>query len=519
MKQKTDVASRRSKHQKGEDASVESLKTQRRRKKLVMDPNVETEDTEVREPEVQEENDDDVREPEVQEENDDDVREPEVQEPSVETTPNVETEDTQHSTKAGETEHPPTKTKRPRGLTRMSNVAKNHDDKIEVEFISVGEHVGVGSVTLSPFLGVLVREHVPVLLGDWRHLDEQTRDRMWEQIQVRFNLTETWQKESVFKQMGCIWRSSKSRLVSLVRAIGCKEQLINLKPSNVHSVSAWMNWVKTKKSKDFKVQSDKFRELRRSHIPHTTSRKGMVRLAHEMKKKSSDPTKVTRSKVWVAGHTHSDGRLVRPEFEETIDKIKSIDSRMESTASMSVEDDAVSQVLGKDKPGRIRGMGRGVTATKLAFMHARDSHVQKLEAKQAELVDVVCGLQDQVRGLTTSKNKQRDDVSNSEVSDLCKGGPRCQILDWCSMDDFVIGEGEFCSAEPTYKIGRIPLGPNAAAILVKSVIDEEASVWRPTSTVTKIGQAVGLKIAWQFDKIILDELGTLRRLIRLLIHR
>lgn len=77
---------------------------------------------------------------------------------------------------------------------------------------------------------------------------------------------------------------------------------------------------------------------------------------------------------------------------------------MESTASMSVKDDAVSQVLGKDKPGRIRGMGRGVTATKLAFMHARDSHVQKLEAKQAELVDVVRGLQDQVRGLTTSKN-------------------------------------------------------------------------------------------------------------------
>lgn len=33
---------------------------------------------------------------------------------------------------------------------------------------------------------------------------------------------------------------------------------------------------------------------------------------------SSDPRKVTRSKVWVAGHTHSDGRPVKPEFEETI---------------------------------------------------------------------------------------------------------------------------------------------------------------------------------------------------------
>jgi len=27
---------------------------------------------------------------------------------------------------------------------------------------------------------------------------------------------------------------------------------------------------------------------------------------------------VTRSKVWIAGHTHSDGRPVKPEFAETI---------------------------------------------------------------------------------------------------------------------------------------------------------------------------------------------------------
>lgn len=77
-------------------------------------------------------------------------------------------------------------------------------------------------------------------------------------------------------------------------------------------------------------------------------------------------------------------------------------------------------------------------------------------------------------------------------------------MDWCSPDDVIIGEGEFCSAEQNYKIGRIPLGRNAGAILVKSVIDAEASVWRPTTTVTTLGQAVGTKIAWQLDKLILD---------------
>lgn len=73
------------------------------------------------------------------------------------------------------------------------------------------------------------------------------------------------------------------------------------------------------------------------------------------------------------------------------EKVKSIDSEMESTAAANVREDAVSQVLGKDKPGRLRGMGRGYTFTKLAFLQARDSHVQKLEATQAELL---CKIED-----------------------------------------------------------------------------------------------------------------------------
>ncbi|CAA7022586.1 unnamed protein product [Microthlaspi erraticum] len=140
-----------------------------------------------------------------------------------------------------------------RGPTKMRKVAKNHDDRVEVEFTSLGDHVGSGSVTLSSFLGPLVREHVPVLLDDWRHLDEQTRDTMWEEIQGRFNLKESWQKETVFRHMGCLWRTSKSKLVTLDRATKCKSQLQNLKPSNIQSTAAWNAWVKRKTSEAFTV--------------------------------------------------------------------------------------------------------------------------------------------------------------------------------------------------------------------------------------------------------------------------
>ncbi|CAL9239460.1 unnamed protein product, partial [Arabidopsis halleri] len=66
----------------------------------------------------------------------------------------------------------------------------------------------------------------------------------------------------------------------------------------------WNSWVKSKTSKAFTEVSNKMRKLRHDHIPQTSSRKGLVRLADDMKKKSSNPSKVTRTKVWLAGHTH-----------------------------------------------------------------------------------------------------------------------------------------------------------------------------------------------------------------------
>lgn len=74
--------------------------------------------------------------------------------------------------------------KNKRGPTKLRRVAENPNDKIMVTFNDIGEHVGPGSVTLSSFLGPLVREHVPVTLADWRKLDAATKATMWEEIQV-----------------------------------------------------------------------------------------------------------------------------------------------------------------------------------------------------------------------------------------------------------------------------------------------------------------------------------------------
>jgi len=66
-------------------------------------------------------------------------------------------------------------------------------------------------------------------------------------------LKEQWQKDAIIKQMGGLFRASKSRLVANIRAISSREKIINLKPSNIPSLATWLNWVKSKKGEDFKV--------------------------------------------------------------------------------------------------------------------------------------------------------------------------------------------------------------------------------------------------------------------------
>ncbi|XP_056847412.1 uncharacterized protein LOC108830965 [Raphanus sativus] len=148
------------------------------------------------------------------------------------------------------------KEKNRRGPTKMRRVAENPNEKVAVTFTDFGEHVGPGSVTLSSFLGPLVREHVPVTLSDWRRLDAATKATMWEEIQGKFNLQEEWHKAVIFKQLGSLWRAGKSRLVSQVRAAKTAAEILQLKPSNVLSIQVWNTWVRSKTTQVSRLVSE-----------------------------------------------------------------------------------------------------------------------------------------------------------------------------------------------------------------------------------------------------------------------
>ncbi|CAH9051686.1 unnamed protein product [Cuscuta epithymum] len=306
--------------------------------------------------------------------------------------------------------------------------------------------------------------------------------------------------------MGCLWRASKSRLVSKIRATKKKEQRLKLKPDNIPSLAAWKRFIKIKTSPSFKAISDKFKAMRRKQMPHTCSRKGMVRLAVDMKRASADPSTVSRVKVWIKGHTKKDGTAVNSTVGETIDKLKEIESDTPSSSSTNIREDALSQVLGKDKPGQLRGMGRGATISKISFLQARDKHVVQLKEENVEFRSRIQHLENLVQKLVAVHGNEEADHDpgvdkTSHLGMRPKLHGKCNLLDWCGKDE-VVAEGHLCSSDPKGLVNNAPLGPNAMEVMVDITNKPDAFLWRPTSNMLCMKQAVGKTIAWPADKVV-----------------
>ena len=67
----------------------------------------------------------------------------------------------------------------------MKGLVLHSDGPIPVRFNKLGQSVGEGSVSLSSYLGPLVREMVPFTISDWRKVSDDMKSVLWTTVHVR----------------------------------------------------------------------------------------------------------------------------------------------------------------------------------------------------------------------------------------------------------------------------------------------------------------------------------------------
>lgn len=149
-------------------------------------------------------------------------------------------------------------------------------------------------------------------------------------------------------------------------------------------------------------------------------------LFYFQKKESVDPSSISRADVWIRSHIKKNGEPVNMEAKNTIvklflillvfffetmiflplyiiyvylfiqEEIKKYGSLSQSGSSQTdIGKDALVHVLGQDKPGRLRALGRGCTLTKLALAQSKDKQVSRCREEIAELKGMIQTLMDQ----------------------------------------------------------------------------------------------------------------------------
>lgn len=71
------------------------------------------------------------------------------------------------------------------------------------------------------------------------------------------------------------------------------------------------------------------------------------------------------------------------------EKVKQIESESQSQSSRSVREDAISQVLGEERPGRARALGRGVNHINCRLLPVRDTQAAQFRTRMSELKEEV----------------------------------------------------------------------------------------------------------------------------------
>ncbi|KAL5550896.1 hypothetical protein UlMin_001072 [Ulmus minor] len=414
-------------------------------------------------------------------------------------------------------------TKRKRGPTKMRGLALQTDGPITVRFNSLGQPVGEGSVSLSSYLGPLVREIVPYTIADWRKVSSGMKDILWTTIQTRYNLDKEWQRDWCMKEMAELWRCSKSRLVRKLNSLSNEEQRMQLKPDNIRSEAEWRSFVREKTSKKFQDVSSRFKEIRKKQIPHTSSRRGYARTIEDMSNSSSKP--VSRVEAYVKTHTKKNGEPVTKEAAQVLDELhKLTNEKPESGTTTKSAEDALTTVFGRHKPGRCIGYGRGVTGTKLAILRERDDHIVRLEDEQTSIKNQMKEMMNILHSVVKNPSVRiyyfminslfahSGTFSKGKIINLAKRNfvgnkftPQnnaCNLLDWSGTGE-IIAEGRWSSSDPDCTVHNLRLGPHAMRVWVDVVNIPGTYLWRPNAEMSTIEEAVGSAVAWPADKVIM----------------
>ncbi|MQM15913.1 hypothetical protein Taro_048866, partial [Colocasia esculenta] len=229
----------------------------------------------------------------------------------------------------------------------------------------------------------------------------------------------------------------------------------------------------------------------------------------ELKKSGQD---MDRLELFIVTHTRKDGIPVNSECAVAIEKIQALKQSQSSASSsqtMASKYDIYSQLLGEDKPGRVRGLGTGPTP---ATLWGRTTDILKDENKK--LVDRVKDLEERITKLERTDSKFQDEndsldggVAPKESASVTKKdahsltSKRVKLLD---MYGSQVAISIVMSTDPMKIVMGRPIGQDLCEVVVLLTNKVDSPLFIKDHNRKSMKDAIGSHILWFLEYVQLD---------------
>ncbi|CAH1445292.1 unnamed protein product [Lactuca virosa] len=401
----------------------------------------------------------------------------------------------------------------------------------EIDFNHFGLHYGDKQIKFANECGVLTRSMISINYRTWKKVPQGELEMLWLTIKRRWNIQNNKRRGDVLKICNTAWKSYKKRLIRDFMANG--RDPIPIYP--YLDPDTWKTFKKERSSKECQVISEKARanaKLQKNPArlgPHgyrgrqaqweqeIASGGLSEELASELCKIKSQ-----RSKDFVMGRLskNESGSYydAPPGMQSTVTKLAEVESQI-SRGDWVPEpgEDSLTAVLGREHPGRTRGVGHTVGLRKA--MHGIDKKKRKMHAKESmdELRADVTKQVSELKAMIHDSGKQVvDNVSLRVQNSSSHSMPTLAAITNPTQCKLVLPYGALdqnCATGLVFPYGdglihSLPLRENHMKVLIDQINKDFQSLPIPvvTDEVSNLQNAVGQIIQWPRNAIILTEI-------------
>ncbi|XP_062015019.1 uncharacterized protein LOC133731647 isoform X2 [Rosa rugosa] len=250
-----------------------------------------------------------------------------------------------------------------RGMVTMNRISKRliSGRRMKVECNAQGEPIGKAAKEMQSYIGVLARTKIPISIQDWREVDVDEKDKIWESIEDAFVVPKEW-KKLVLTSAANKWREFKSKLTKLYIIPYLETpELLQFPPDDYRSIEQedWDTFVADRTSHTFQeLRHAQILKRKENKYPHRMSRKGYANLQEELSE-STPIEELDRATMWIKARQDKTGSFNGPAIEKAVEKIEIFKKKVsDGEITTYGSDDVLTLALGSPEyPGRVRGVG------------------------------------------------------------------------------------------------------------------------------------------------------------------